>query len=51
MHIQMLLDHFIPDYMYSRVSCESYVIQPQAILELYVSPTSLKSLCLQGHNY
>jgi len=37
MHIQLLLAHFIPDCMYSGLPCDSYEIQPQAIVELYVS--------------
>lgn len=46
MHIQLLLDNFIPDYMYSGVPCDSYEIQSQAMVELYVSSTSLKRLTL-----
>lgn len=51
MHIQLLLDHFITDYMYSGVPCDSYEIQPQAIVELYVSPISFKRLGWQDHSY
>lgn len=40
MHIQLLLDNFIPDCMYSGVPSDNYEIQPQAIVELYVSPIS-----------
>lgn len=40
MHIQLLLDHFIPDCMYSGVSSDNYEIQLKVIVELYASPIS-----------
>lgn len=40
MHIQLLLDHFIPDCMYSGDSSDNYEIQSQGIVELYVFPIS-----------